>query len=68
MKLVIELTRDELSALMAVLEGSLSKETEILHKTVGQPEYGVFDCTLASINRKAELYDKLIEAMNRRGG
>ena len=66
-KVVIELTSDELSELIAVLEGSLSKETEILHSASKKTSDGAYTRFLASINRKTELYEKLHKALNRRG-
>lgn len=62
----VEFSRKEINELLKDLKAEIVAETKILSEVAEKPENGLFDCFLASINRKAELYEKLHKALHNR--
>lgn len=61
-----EFSRKELKKVLKDIRAKIVEETKILSRVAEKPESGLYDCFLASINRKTELYDKLHKVLNNR--
>lgn len=66
MQNTVELCRKEINELLKYIQAEIVEETKILSKVAEVPEMGLFEISLASINRKTELYEKLHKALNNR--